>query len=98
MAVKYSCTKCDKRFVEWGAKKIKSGEGCPDCDGEFLELVGFDAAKAAVKKKPALKRRGRVAAVHNKTELNPVAQAGATEDPEESTEDADELDGNGSKT
>ncbi len=107
MAVKYSCTKCEKRFVEWGAKKIKAGEGCPDCDGEFLELVGFDAAKAAVKKKPALKRRRKVAAatgvpadtaVREKAELDPVAEAGATEGPEESMEDAGELDGKDPKT
>ena len=106
MAVKYSCTKCEKRFVEWGAKKIKAGKGCPDCDGEFLELVGFDAAKAAVKKKPALKRRRKVAAatgvpvktdLNDKVEIDPAAEAGATAGPEESTEDAGKLDGNGSK-
>ena len=62
MGVKYFCTKCDKRFVDWGAEKIKAGEGCDDCNGEFLELVGFDAAQAAPKKKPALKRKRAAAA------------------------------------
>ena len=62
MGVKYSCTKCDKRFVDWGAEKIKAGEGCDDCKGEFLELVGFDAAQAAPKKKPSLTRKRAAAA------------------------------------
>ncbi len=71
MAVKYSCTKCDKRFVDWGAEKIKSGDGCPDCAGEFLELVGFDASKTTAKKKPTLKRKPRAAAV----KARPAAKA-----------------------
>ena len=64
MAVKYTCTKCSKRFVDWGVKKIKAGEACSDCTGEFLELVVFDSSKPAPKKKPTLKRkRGAAAAV-----------------------------------
>ena len=107
MGVKYSCTKCDKRFVEWGAEKIKSGEGCPDCNGEFLELVGFDAAQTALKKKPALKRRRRAAPVaarpkdadvRDKAALEPDVEDGATEGAEESTEDIGELEGGGAKT
>ncbi len=62
MAQKYSCTKCDKKFVDWGAEKIKAGKGCDDCNGEFLEPIGFDAALAAPKKKPALKRKRAAAA------------------------------------
>ena len=90
MAVKYSCTKCGKRFVDWGAEKIKSSQGCSDCQGEFLELVGFDAAKTAVKKKPALKRKRRAAAVAappekkaaaDNAESEPDAQDKATDEP-----------------
>ncbi len=63
MAQKYSCTKCGKKFVDWGADKIKAGDGCDDdCKGEFLELIGFDAAQATPKKKPALKRKRAAAA------------------------------------
>ncbi len=62
MAQKYACTKCGKKFVDWGAEKIKAGEGCDDCKGEFLELVGFDAAQAAPKKKPSLTRKRAAAA------------------------------------
>ena len=106
MAVKYSCTKCGKRFVEWGAEKIKSGEGCPDCGGEFLELVGFDAARAAVKKQPTLKRRRKatgVAALPDKTALRDKAELGPdsedrdTDGAEESTENIGELEGGGPK-
>ena len=63
MVVKYTCSKCSKRFVDWGADKIKSGDGCDDCRGEFLELIVFDASKPAPKKKPTLKRKRRAAAV-----------------------------------
>lgn len=57
MAVKYLCTKCDRKFVEWGVKKVKAGEACEDCKGESLELIGFDSSQPAPKKKPALKRK-----------------------------------------
>lgn len=90
MGVKYFCSKCDKKFVEWGAKKIKAGKGCEDCKGEFLELVGYDAALAAPKKKkPALKRKRAAAKkkptpapVDSETEpdLVPASPGGATDD------------------
>ncbi len=57
MAVKFRCTKCGRKFVEWGVKKVKSGNACEDCHGEYLEQVGYDAAQAAPRKKPALKRK-----------------------------------------
>jgi DNA-directed RNA polymerase subunit RPC12/RpoP len=63
MAVKYRCTKCDRKFIEWGVAKVKAGKACEDCHGEYLQQVGYDAAQAAPRKKPALKRkRVRVAA------------------------------------
>ncbi len=96
MAVKYTCSKCSKRFVDWGADKIKSGEGCDDCKGEFLELVAFDASKPAPKKKPTLKRKRRAKAaapvlppedvdsapndVGLDAEESPVPEAATTED------------------
>lgn len=74
MAVKFTCSKCSKRFVDWGADKIKAGEGCDDCSGEFLELIVFDSSKPAPKKKPTLKRKRRA----------------AVEKPQPPAEDADE--------
>lgn len=79
MAQKYSCTKCGKKFVDWGAKKIKAGDGCDDCKGEFLELIGFDATKAAPKKKPALKRKRAAAA--KKKPKSAAASKGGKLDP-----------------
>lgn len=57
MAVKYRCSKCDRKFVDWGAEKVKSKGACDECQGEHLELIGFDAAASAPKKKPTLKRK-----------------------------------------
>jgi len=63
MAIKYRCTKCDRKFIEWGVPKVKAGKACEDCHGEYLQQVGYDAGAAAPRKKPALKRkRVRVAA------------------------------------
>lgn len=86
MAQKYSCTKCGKKFVDWGAKKIKAGDGCDDCKGEFLELVGFDAAQAAPKKKPALKRRRAAAA---KKKPKPAASEDGILEPDLAAEPPD---------
>lgn len=61
MTVKFACSKCSKRFVDWGADKIKAGDGCDDCKGEFLELIAFDSSKPVPKKKATLKRKQRVA-------------------------------------
>jgi hypothetical protein len=57
MAVKFRCTKCGRKFVDWGVNKVKSGDACDDCHGEYLEQVGYDATQAAPRKKPALKRK-----------------------------------------
>lgn len=57
MAVKYRCTKCDRKFIEMGVAKVKSGQSCEDCHGEYLQQVGYDASQAAPRKKPALKRK-----------------------------------------
>ncbi len=57
MAVKFRCTKCARKFVDWGVDKVKSGDACDDCHGEYLEQVGYDATQAAPRKKPALKRK-----------------------------------------
>jgi len=57
MAVKYRCTKCDRKFIEWGVAKVKSGQACDDCHGEYLQQIGYDATQAAPRKKPALKRK-----------------------------------------
>lgn len=57
MVVKYRCTKCERRFVDWGVDKVRAGETCEDCQGEYLEQIGHETAKAPAKKKPALKRK-----------------------------------------
>lgn len=57
MAVKFRCSKCGRKFVDWGVNKVKSGDACDDCHGEYLEQVGYDATQAAPRKKPALKRK-----------------------------------------
>jgi len=57
MAVKFRCTKCSRKFVDWGVDKVKSGDACEDCHGEYLEQIGYDATQAAPRKKPALKRK-----------------------------------------
>jgi len=70
MAVKYRCTKCDRKFIEMGVAKVKSGQSCEDCHGEYLQQVGYDASQAAPRKKPALKRK-RVR-VPTETEVAPT--------------------------
>lgn len=73
MAVKYRCTKCDRKFIEMGVAKVKAGQACDDCHGEYLQQIGYDATQAAPRKKPALKRkRVRVAA---ETEAAPTMAA-----------------------
>lgn len=57
MAVKYRCTKCDRKFVEMGIAKLKAGKSCDQCHGEYLQQIGYDATAAAPRKKPALKRK-----------------------------------------
>lgn len=70
MAVKYRCTKCDRKFIEMGVAKVKSGQSCEDCHGEYLQQIGYDATQAAPRKKPALKRK-RVR-VPTETEVAPT--------------------------
>lgn len=77
MAVKYACSKCEKRYIDWGAEKL--GFKCPDCDGEELKLVGHEIT-ATAKKKPSLKRKRKV-----KERVKVVKEA-----PPRSFEDEDE--------
>ncbi len=56
MAVKYHCPKCEKRFIDWGAEKLKFK--CPDCEDEKLIEVSHSAALVKARaKKPAPKRK-----------------------------------------
>ena len=57
MAVKYHCTKCSRRFIDWGAKKI--GFMCPDCNQELVVLGG---STGKTKSKPSLRRPVAVSA------------------------------------
>lgn len=54
MAVKYICAKCERKFIDWGAKKLNFK--CPDCEESELTAIGFDASAKTKKKRPALKR------------------------------------------
>ena len=74
MSVKYHCPKCEKRFVDWGAKKLDFK--CPDCDEEQLVVVGFDPARVQRKKKPSLKRKPKTV-----VKLTPPPEEGFTENP-----------------
>ncbi|MCH7959764.1 MAG: hypothetical protein IID08_06520 [Candidatus Hydrogenedentes bacterium] len=57
MAVKYTCPKCNKRFIDWGAKKLDFK--CPDCKDEALVLVGHESSQSRSAKRPSLKRTTR---------------------------------------
>ncbi|MDQ1257657.1 MAG: hypothetical protein QG656_2263 [Candidatus Hydrogenedentes bacterium] len=61
MAIKYTCAKCGKRFVDWGAEKL--GFRCPDCEDSELVRVGGGADRPA--RKPSLRR-------HMKAAVKPV--------------------------
>ena len=54
MSVKYHCPKCERRFVDWGAEKLKYK--CPDCESEELVLVTHGES-TTTSAKPSLKRR-----------------------------------------
>ena len=53
MPVKYYCPKCAKRYVEWGAEKLKFE--CPACANEELLRVSSDN-QPKVSKRPNLRR------------------------------------------
>lgn len=53
MAAKYTCSQCERKFIDWGAEKL--GYKCPDCDDSELKPIVFEPA-AKAKKKPSLKR------------------------------------------
>jgi hypothetical protein len=53
MAIKYECPKCERRFVEWGAKKLNFL--CPDCNVP-LERLGTQVSDQIVTE-PSLGRR-----------------------------------------
>lgn len=55
MPVKYHCSKCGRRFVDWGAEKL--GFKCPDCEGEELVRAGVSEDRPA--KRSSLKRGAR---------------------------------------
>lgn len=56
MTVKYHCPKCERRFVDWGAKKLEFM--CPDCEKELVMLGG---STGKTKSKPSLRRPAPVA-------------------------------------
>lgn len=92
MASKYICSKCERKFIDWGAEKL--GFKCPDCDDSELTLIGFEPA-AKAKKKPALKRAAPKKVT--KTDLEPDEPVTSTDDDVESggddDDDVSELDG-----
>ena len=90
MALKYHCRKCGKKYVEWGAEKLRFL--CPQCDGE--ELVRVGGSEGAPPKKPSLKRTARKTSVRkarkarNDTDSTKTNQLKAS-DESVSTGDAD---------
>ena len=82
MAVKYYCTKCDRKFVEFGVEKVKAGDLCDDCRGEFLEVAGFNQAQAVAKKKPALKRKRKAKAPAKKVAPSALEAGDNAKDPD----------------
>ena len=63
MAVKYTCPKCNRRFADWGAKKLNfkcpHDESCPPgTEGEMTALLRVGASTDDVAAaKPTLKRK-----------------------------------------
>lgn len=55
MPAKYQCPKCERRFVEWGARKLNFK--CPSCRGE--ELVRLGGVEGQILQPPRLKRRAQ---------------------------------------
>jgi DNA-directed RNA polymerase subunit RPC12/RpoP len=74
MSVKYYCSKCDKRFIEWGAEKMDFK--CPDCVDEALLKVGMQQDKPG--KKPTLKRKKAAKKAPKKAAKKAVAKESAT--------------------
>ena len=90
MALKYHCRKCGKKYVEWGAEKLRFL--CPQCDGE--ELVRVGGSEGAPPKKPSLKRTARKTSVRkarNAKKLDDGVETKLVDGPDElvSTGDAD---------
>jgi len=90
MALKYHCRKCGKKYVEWGADKLRFL--CPQCDGE--ELVRVGGSGGAPPKKPSLKRtarKTRVKKARKAEDVDDVVETEQVEGPDElvSTGDGD---------
>lgn len=69
MAVKYHCQKCGRRYVEWGAEKLKFE--CPECDGEKLVRIGMPEEAPA---KPTLSRKPKRAVAAPASPASPVEE------------------------
>lgn len=78
MALKYHCRKCGKKYVEWGADKLRFL--CPQCDGE--ELVRVGGSGGAPPKKPSLKRTARKTRVKKARKAKKDADSTENEQPE----------------
>jgi hypothetical protein len=60
VAVKYYCPKCGRRFVDWGAEKLRFKCPSESCEEQELVLSGSeasDAVDAAHKEKRSKKRK-----------------------------------------
>ncbi len=84
MAVKYRCPKCEKRFIQWGAEKLKFK--CPECKDEALVPLGSNEPGGAAVR-PSLKRRTKKAIA---VEAAPAA-AGGYGDDDDPNGDVDEF-------
>lgn len=94
MPVKYECPRCEKRFVEWGAQKLKFK--CPTCDGEELIRVGSGEDRPV--KKPTLRKRAKAPAKGKGEEvIAAVPDAGDDEEYVEEEVEAEVLIGAGTE-
>lgn len=82
MPVKYECPKCEKRFVDWGAEKLRFK--CPTCIGEQLVRVGSLEDRPV--RKPTLRKRAKA----EKPKEEEAVLAGDVTDDEELVEEPEE--------
>ena len=88
MAVKYQCVKCGRRFVEWGAEKLKFA--CPCAEEAELVRIGSPEDKAS--KKPSLKRAVRQAVPARPLDLDEDDDPKVAPDVEDAdTDESDEV-------
>lgn len=88
MAVKYECSKCQRRFIDWAIDKIKEGTTCEECTGEHLIRVGAPI-EVETAKAPSLKRNAKKVAAPKADTDAPVEDAPAVDTEDDILPDAE---------